>query len=319
MADEKDSDGKAEKAYADAASGMKAEKPVAAAPATQTDPAPVPAEAKAEAKPAVEEAPAAPAKVAEAKVDAAPAKNTAAKPAVAKTPAAAKAAVKKPAAKKATAKKPAAKKPAAKAAPKATPAPRKTAAKRKPAAPKKKAPAAKKAPAKVSAKAPATGIKAPSVIELKEKIMATKTNDISAMMSKSMNETVSEMQTKAQQAYEKGTTMVSDMTEVAKGNVEAVVESGKLLASGMQDMGKTYADEAKSAYETATADMKEMAAIKSPTELFQLQGKIMRRNFDALVATSSKNTEAAMKLANDVMAPITARVNVAVEKISKAA
>jgi len=127
------------------------------------------------------------------------------------------------------------------------------------------------------------------------------------------------MQAKAQEAYDKGTSMVSEMTEAAKGNVEAVVESGKIMAAGMQDMGKTYADEAKSAYETLTADMKEMAGVKSPTELFQLQGKIMRRNFDALVASSSKNTEAAMKLANDIVAPISARVNVAVEKMSKAA
>jgi phasin family protein len=84
-------------------------------------------------------------------------------------------------------------------------------------------------------------------------------------------------------------------------------------------MGKTYADEAKVAYETLTADIKEMAAVKSPTELFQLQGKIMRRNFDAMVAATSKSTEAGMKLANDAFAPITARVNLTVEKLSKAA
>ena len=70
---------------------------------------------------------------------------------------------------------------------------------------------------------------------------------------------------------------------------------------------------------TLTADFKEMAAIKSPTELFQLQGKIMRRNFDAMVAATSKGTEAGMKLANDAFAPITARVNLTVEKLSKAA
>jgi len=67
------------------------------------------------------------------------------------------------------------------------------------------------------------------------------------------------------------------------------------------------------------ADIKEMAAVKSPTELFQLQGKIMRRNFDAMVAATSKGTEAGMKLANEAIAPISARVNLAVEKFSKAA
>jgi phasin family protein len=156
----------------------------------------------------------------------------------------------------------------------------------------------------------------PTITELKEKIMATaKTPDFT----KPVTEVIGEFQTKAKAAYEKGTEAMTEATEFAKGNVEAIVESGKILAAGAQDLGKTYVEEAKSAYETLTADLKEMAAIKSPTELFQLQGKIMRRNFDALVATSSKNTEAVMKLANDSFAPISGRVNLAAEKLAKVA
>jgi len=134
-----------------------------------------------------------------------------------------------------------------------------------------------------------------------------------------MTDAVTEVQAKLQTAYDKSSTMVAEMTDLAKGNVEAVVESTKLFAAGMQDMGKSYADEAKSAYETATADMKEMAAIKSPTELFQLQGKIMRRNFDLLVAATSKTSDAALKLANEAMAPISGRVNLTAERLSQAA
>jgi phasin family protein len=156
----------------------------------------------------------------------------------------------------------------------------------------------------------------PTITELKEKIMATaKTPDFT----KPVTEVIGEFQTKAKAAYEKGTEAMTEATEFAKGNVEAIVESGKIIAAGAQDLGKTYVEEAKSAYETLTADLKEMAAIKSPTELFQLQGKIMRRNFDALVATSSKNTEAVMKLANDSFAPISGRVNLAAEKLAKVA
>lgn len=156
----------------------------------------------------------------------------------------------------------------------------------------------------------------PTITELKEKIMATaKTPDFT----KPVTEAIGEFQSKAKAAYEKGTEAMTEATEFAKGNVEALVESGKILASGAQDLGKTYVEEAKSAYETLTADLKELAAIKSPTELFQLQGKIMRRNFDTLVATGSKNTEAVMKLANDAFAPISGRVSLAAEKLAKVA
>ena len=156
----------------------------------------------------------------------------------------------------------------------------------------------------------------PTITELKDKIMATaKTADFT----KPVNEAIGEIQTRAKVAYEKSTEALTEATEFAKGNVEAIVESGKILAAGAQDLGKTYVEEAKSAYETLTGDLKEIAAIKSPTDLFQLQGKIMRRNFDALVATSSKNGEAVLKLANDTFAPLTGRVNLAAEKLAKVA
>lgn len=205
---------------------------------------------------------------------------------------------------------------------KPAPASRKT---EKPAAPK---PAAKTAFAKAAkraarvAKAAAAPAPAktfeptPTVTELKEKIMATaKTPDFT----KPMADALGEFQSKAKAAYDKGAEAMTEMTEFTKGNVEAMVESSKIFAAGAQSLGKTYVEEAKSAYEALTADVKEMAAVKSPTELFQLQGKIARRNFDTLVATSSKNTEAFLKLANDTFAPLTGRVEVATEKLAKVA
>ncbi|BBC72075.1 hypothetical protein AEB_P1207 [Altererythrobacter sp. B11] len=159
----------------------------------------------------------------------------------------------------------------------------------------------------------------PTVSELKDKIMATAPNMTPNMTTPDYSSMLSEMQSKAKEAYEKSSEAMGEASEFAKGNVEALVESSKIFAGGMQDMSKTVVEEAKAAYETMTADMKEMAAVKSPTELFQLQGKIMRRNFDALVATSSKNTEAMMKLANDAFAPLSGRMNMAAEKMSKVA
>ena len=133
-----------------------------------------------------------------------------------------------------------------------------------------------------------------TVSELKEKIMATaKTTDFS----KPIVDAFGEYQTRAKAAYEKGTEVATEVTEFAKGNVEAIVESSKIFAAGAQTLGKGYVE----------------------TELFQLQGKIARRNFDTFVATSSKNTEAFLKLANDAFAPLTGRVEVATEKLAKVA
>ena len=115
------------------------------------------------------------------------------------------------------------------------------------------------------------------------------------------------------------TVLASEATEFTKANVEAVVESGKIFIAGAQELLKDNVETGKTVIETVTEDAKKVAAVKSPTELMQLQGEIARRNFDALVSFGSKRTEAWVKLYNDAFAPISNRVSVAAEKIKTAA
>ena len=129
---------------------------------------------------------------------------------------------------------------------------------------------------------------------------------------------IGEAQSKAKEAFEKSSAMLGDYADFAKGNVEAVVESGKILAEGLQDMGANLVAEGRATFETVTADMKEMAAAKSPTDLIQLQGEMFRKSFDSAVAYGSKNTEAMLKIASDAMAPISGRMTLVVEKVRSA-
>lgn len=176
---------------------------------------------------------------------------------------------------------------------------------------KRTAPAAPMAPITTAAKiAPALE---PTITELKERIMAT------AKKSPDLSTIVTEIKDKAKAAYEKGTSLASEVGEFTKGNLDAMVESSKIIASGAQEIGRDYVEESKSAFETITADMKKIAAVKSPTEFFQLQGELARRNFDSVIAFGSKSSEKFVKLSNEALAPISNRVSVAVEKISKAA
>jgi phasin family protein len=143
----------------------------------------------------------------------------------------------------------------------------------------------------------------------------TKTPEITAKI----QETFKDATEKAKAAFEKSQAAFGDAGEFAKGNVEAVVSSTKILAAGVKTMGETYVAETKSAYETMTADMKELAAVKSPTEFFELQSKLLRKNFDAAVATGSKKSEETLKLVNEAFQPISTRLSLAMEKIKQAA
>lgn len=172
----------------------------------------------------------------------------------------------------------------------------------------------KAAPKSASAKRPAAKpIAVTQPIRKEPSIM-----DMSANFS-TFQDTMAEAQAKAKEAFEKATGMFGDASEFAKGNVEAMIESGKIFSEGVQEMGTTMAAEGKSAFETMSADMKELAAVKSPTDFFKLQSEMMRKNFDSAVAYGSKNSEAMLKLMSDSMAPLSGRVSMAVEKVRQAA
>lgn len=173
----------------------------------------------------------------------------------------------------------------------------------------KKAAAPKKPVAKKVVKA------APS---FKDTIM-TKTKTAATDFTAKVQETVTEAQDRAKVMFEKSQAMFGEAGEFTKGNVEALVESGKIIATGLQDLGKDYVAEGKTALETVQADFKELTSVKTPADFFKLQGEMLRRNFDAAVASGSKYSEKTVKLAGEAFAPIQNRVSLAVEKVKQAA
>lgn len=124
---------------------------------------------------------------------------------------------------------------------------------------------------------------------------------------------------KAKAQVEKQTALVGEATEFAKGNVEAMVESGKIAAKGFETLGQDAADYGRRSFESATAALKSMSAVKSPADFFKLQSDYVRTAFDSMVAETSKNTEAMIKLAGDAAQPLSSRMALAVEKVKTAA
>lgn len=124
---------------------------------------------------------------------------------------------------------------------------------------------------------------------------------------------------RAKAAVEKGTKLFEEANEFSKGNIEAIVESGKIAAKGIETLGQDAADYSRKQFEGATAALKSLSAVKSPTDFFKLHSDYMRSAFDSVVAQTSKNTEAMLKLAGEVAQPISNRVAVAVEKVKIAA
>ncbi|WP_431468965.1 TIGR01841 family phasin [Sphingosinithalassobacter sp. LHW66-3] len=128
-----------------------------------------------------------------------------------------------------------------------------------------------------------------------------------------------DMNERTKAAVEKSTKMVEEMNDLAKGNLEAVVESSRITAKGFESLGQEAAEYGRKSFEEATAALKQMATVKSPAELFKLQSDFVRKSFDSYVAEASKNTEAMLKLAGDATQPLSNRFAVAAEKVKTAA
>ncbi len=198
------------------------------------------------------------------------------------------------------------------------PVAKKVAAPKKPAAKKTAAPA-KKVAAKKIVKPAAKKVAKAAPLKSKDTTIMAKTQQAAEDFTAKVKDAVADLQDRAKTAFEKSNAVFADAGEFTKGNVEALVESGKVLAAGLQDLGKVYVEDAKTGFETMTADVKELAAVTSPADFFKLQGEILRRNFDAAMATGSKRSEALVKLAIDAFAPVQTRVSLAIEKVKQAA
>lgn len=120
---------------------------------------------------------------------------------------------------------------------------------------------------------------------------------------------------RAKAALEKGAKLIEDLNDFSKGNVEAIVESGKIAAKGAEEVARYTTDYAKASVEKANAAAKTFAAVKSPTELFKLQGDYAKEAMDSLVAESAKFTESYLKLLGEIAQPLSNRVALAAEKI----
>ncbi len=191
-------------------------------------------------------------------------------------------------------------------------------AKKTPAKAAAKKPAAKKSPA---AKAKDTSsAETASVFNLmsKDQIMS-KTKETAANIQDKAKKVFADVQTRAKGAYAKGAEMTADFAEFQKENAGAVVESVKIYGAGVQDLAKEAFEDSKEAVGVVSTDVQELAAVRSPTEFFELQSKIASRNVDAAVKQFSKSSEAWFKLANDSFAPLSSRASVAMEKVRKVA
>jgi len=110
-----------------------------------------------------------------------------------------------------------------------------------------------------------------------------------------------------------------DVVQFGRDNVEAVVKSGTIVAKGLQDLSKDLFTLAQTSVEEGVAASKALATVKSLQELIDIQQSLAKSNFDKFVSEASRIGELQVKLAEEALAPITARWQVTLGRFGTAA
>ena len=122
---------------------------------------------------------------------------------------------------------------------------------------------------------------------------------------------------RSQEIVRKSQKAAGDFAEIAKANVEALTEAGRIAASGARTIGQDVLASGRQGIEQASAAVKTLAEAKSPTEFFQLQSELARASFDRAVAEGSKLTEQLVKLAGEAVQPLSTRASLNAERVNE--
>jgi phasin family protein len=143
--------------------------------------------------------------------------------------------------------------------------------------------------------------------------------EVAATTTAKAKEFFADMQVKAGEAAEKGKKLAADSVEFSKANFSAMVEAGKIAAKGAQEIGQTNVEFAKSNFAEMQVAVKEIVAVRTPTDFVKVQSELVKKGFDTAVSQGSKNTEAMVKLVSEMFQPISNRIAVTTDLFKKAA
>jgi len=127
---------------------------------------------------------------------------------------------------------------------------------------------------------------------------------------------LTEANERSQELVKKSQKVAEELADLARANVEAVVEAGRVATEGARSIGQDVVAKQRDSFEQAADAIRSLAEAKSPTEYLQLQGDFARASFDRAVAESSKLTESLVKLAGEAFQPLSNRASANAERFN---
>jgi phasin family protein len=157
-----------------------------------------------------------------------------------------------------------------------------------------------------------------------KKAMAAAAENGAAQAKKLMAEGTAQARVAVEKGIETANKTAADMMKAAeeamefgRGNFEAVTKAGQLYVTGVQDLSRQTLAMFQALSEHAIEGVKTLSSVKSLKEAADFQASFAKASFERAMNDTAKLQEAAMKVAETTMEPLTARLTLAMEKMAK--
>ena len=126
-------------------------------------------------------------------------------------------------------------------------------------------------------------------------------------------------QAKVTESMDKVSKTAEEAFAFSQGNIEAFTRSGQIWSAGLQDLSRQFAATVQASIEETMDKFRALTSAKSIKDAIDLQSGLVRTSAEKAVAETSRLTTASIKLTEEALAPLAARVSLAAEKFAKVA
>jgi len=113
--------------------------------------------------------------------------------------------------------------------------------------------------------------------------------------------------------------MARTYADVQRSTFETVVTASKIYGEGLKSLATHIAEVNRTQFEQTVAHFKALSGVKSVKEAFGLQAQFARETTSRALAETGAIVDDYMKVAGEALAPVTAKVREAAEKVKLAA
>ena len=110
--------------------------------------------------------------------------------------------------------------------------------------------------------------------------------------------------TQSREAMEQSLKTVSAVTEMTRGNVDALLDSTRAASSGLQAIAQDVSAYTKDSMERTASAARALTQARTPPELFKLQSEFARAEFATAIAEYTKLSQAMFQTMTAIFEPL---------------